>query len=77
MKEPHKIPHLQPDQITTIQRGNQQIRAMFLEKQGLEELTYAVIAYYPEEDLEVLTELAGNTYRPFEAWIQKFAENET
>ena len=69
-REPEKIPHIRPEEISTIRQGNACIVHTLEEEKSLENLTNAILEYYPEEDLEVLTDLAGETYRPFEAWVK-------
>ena len=76
MRTPEKIPYTQNEQVDVIKRGNQLVKRVFSEEHSLEKLTYAVIEYYPEEDLEVLTDLAGETYRPFETWLKRFSGDE-
>ena len=70
MNAPETLEHWDENRRQTIEKGNHLIVEKFSEPRSLEEITYAIIQYYSEENLEVLTELAGSSHRPFVDWMR-------
>ncbi len=54
-----------------IQKANMIIFDAFTTEGALESLTYAILEYYPEENLTILTDFAGETHEPFVQWLNR------
>lgn len=70
-KYPHKIHELDSAQIQTITSGNLLIKDFFTKNDALRQMTCSVLKFYPVEKLEVLTDIAGDNYRPFIQWLHE------
>ncbi len=68
-KSPNKIRELDESQIATITDGNLLIKDFFAQNDSLRQMTCAVLKFYPTEKLNILTDLAGENYRPFVRWL--------
>lgn len=66
-----KIANITPEERAQIEQGNRIIYRTFTTTGSLESLTNVVLAYYPEENLALLTDFVGTTHAPFVRWIQR------
>ncbi len=51
--------------------ARRKIYQAFTTEGSLEELTYIILANYPEEDLRILTDFVGENHDPFRAWLNR------
>ena len=66
-----KMSNVTPAEKEQIERGNRVIYRTFTTAGSLESLTNVVLAYYPEENLALLTDFVGTTHAPFVRWIKR------
>ena len=60
-----------PQQKEEIKKANIIIFDAFTTEGALESLTYAILEYYPEDNLTILTDFAGESHAPFVQWLHK------
>lgn len=62
---------LSADDLDCIKRGNAIIQNQFLRDNDLEQMTYTILSYYPNESLDPLTDLVCEQHQPFAQWLKR------
>lgn len=69
LKDPDTVANLTGSQRDDIRKTNQCLLSAFTEKGALVTMTYAILEHYPEENIKVLTQFVGESYKPFADWL--------
>ena len=67
----HPIRSLPAEDSEQIARCNTLIVNAFTTEGSLESMTYVILEYYPEENLNILTDFVGESHTPFVEWLSK------
>ncbi len=60
---------LSPEEQDTVRRARTAVCDAFMTEGSLESLTYAILKYYPEENLPILVDFVGQSHDAFKTWI--------
>ena len=71
----HPARELSETQTQNVLKANALIVKAFTTEGSLESLTYAILEYYPEENLTILTDFVGELHAPFVEWLAQFDSN--
>lgn len=66
-----KVRGLSQEDIEAVKLGNTLVVEAFTTEGSLESLTYVILEYYPEENLNILTQFAGVSHGAFTEWVEK------
>lgn len=67
----HPIKSLSDETNQSIEQCNTIIFNAFTTEGSLEAMTYVILEYYPEENLNILTDFVGESHTPFVEWLNE------